>query len=82
VSVDPIRVVTIPYTVNGKTGLVCRFIGSPRDLKLLTIPELLEGSKTYPSQCYPEPLESCSFFGEDCNEAMKSRAKNRVRAEM
>ncbi|MGD0978213.1 MAG: hypothetical protein ABR962_03630 [Candidatus Bathyarchaeia archaeon] len=33
VSVDPMRVVTVPNTVNGKTGLICTFIGSPRDLE-------------------------------------------------
>jgi DNA primase catalytic subunit len=38
VSVDPMRVVTVPNTVNGKTGLVCSFIGKPVDLEKLTSP--------------------------------------------
>jgi hypothetical protein len=40
------RALTVPNTVNGKTGLTCPFIGSPKDLELLTIPEVLEMSKT------------------------------------
>jgi hypothetical protein len=77
VSVDPMRVVTVPNTVNGKTGLVCRFIGTPIDLERLSIPEILEMSKVFPSQSYPEALDSPSV---DSNGPMKSSAKNRVRA--
>jgi DNA primase catalytic subunit len=72
VSVDPMRVVTVPNTINGKTGLICRFIGSPKDLDSLTIPELLERSKTFPHG-YPETLEGSSV---SCNGSMKSCAKN------
>jgi hypothetical protein len=36
------RVETVPNTVNGKTGLICTFVGSPRDLEGLTISEVLE----------------------------------------
>jgi hypothetical protein len=75
VSVDPMRVVTVPNTVNGKTGLICTFIGSPRDLERLTISELLDLSKTFPS--HPEALESPSV---DSNGPMKSCAKNQGRA--
>jgi DNA primase catalytic subunit len=57
VSVDPMRVATVPNTINGKTGLVCRFIGSPKDLENLTISEIIGMSKTF-LQSYPEPLES------------------------
>jgi DNA primase catalytic subunit len=78
VSVDPMRVVTVPNTVNGKTGLVCRFIGSPKDLEPLAIQEVLEISKTFP-QGYPETLES-SFSNESPNGSMKSCAKNSVEA--
>lgn len=75
VSVDPMRVVTVPNTVNGKTGLTCRFIGSPKDLELLTIPDLLEMSKTFPAQSYPETLET-PLMKEGTNGSMKSCAKN------
>lgn len=78
VSCDPMRVVTVPNTINGKTGLVCRFIGTPKDLELLTISELLEMSKAFP-QGYPEPLES-SLWEEDGNGAVKSCAKNTAEA--
>ena len=78
VSVDPMRVVTVPNTVNGKTGLICTFIGSPRDLERLTISEVLDRSKTFPHG-YPETLES-SASNMSPNGSMKSSAKNRVRA--
>jgi hypothetical protein len=78
VSVDPMRVVTVPNTVNGKTGLIYTFIGSARDLERLTISEILDKSKTFP-QSYPEPLES-NPSKDSCNGAMKSCAKNRVGA--
>jgi DNA primase catalytic subunit len=78
VSVDPMRVVTVPNTVNGKTGLICTFIGSPRDLERLTISEVLDKCKTF-FHGYPETLES-SVSNESPNGSMKSSAKNRVRA--
>lgn len=57
VSVDPMRIVTVPNTVNGKTGLRCSFVGTPTDLELLSIPEMLERSKVFPVPSYPEPLD-------------------------
>jgi len=77
VSVDPMRVVTVPNTINGKTGLVCRFIGTPKDLEILNISELLDMSKAFPHG-YPEPLETLPPRGADG--AMKYSAKNMVRA--
>jgi len=80
VSVDPMRVVTVPNTINGKTGLVCSFIGGEKDLERLTIPELLERSKEFARfHCYPEVLES-PLTKEGSNGPMKSCAKNLVRA--
>ena len=73
------RVVTVPNTINGKTGVICRFIGTPKDLESLTIAEILEMSKTF-LQSYPEPLESPSPTGMGTNGAMKTRAKNPVGA--
>jgi hypothetical protein len=75
VSVDPMRVVTVPNTINGKTGLICRFIGTPKDLELLTISELLKISKAFPVDSYPEALEY-SRTNESANGLMKSCAKN------
>jgi DNA primase catalytic subunit len=77
VSVDPMRVVTVPNTLNGKTGLVCRFIGTPIDLELLSIDELLEMSKAFPVHGYPEALEGSSVSH---NGPMKSCAKNSAEA--
>lgn len=59
VSVDPMRIVTVPNTLNGKTGLICSFIGNRNDLEKLSIPNLLERSKAFSRfhQGYPEPLE-------------------------
>ena len=71
------RVVTVPNTINGKTGLVCRFIGTPKDLELLTIDEVLEMSKAFPVHSYPEALESSSMSS---NGSMKSCAKNMAEA--
>jgi hypothetical protein len=73
------RVITVPNTVNGKTGLICRFIGLPKDLELLTIPELLEMSKRSQFQGYPEALGGSSMGS---NGPMKSCAKNQARAAM
>jgi hypothetical protein len=67
------RVVTVPNIWNGKTGLICRFIGSSKDLELLTIPKLLEMSKTFPFQGYPEALEGSSMGS---NGPMKPCTKN------
>lgn len=77
VSVDPMRVVTVPNTVNGKTGLVCSFLGSQKDLERLTISEILEFSKIFPVESYPEPHQSSSlgFIG-----AMKQCDQNRAEA--
>ena len=79
VSVDPMRVVTVPNTINGKTGLVCRFMGTPKDLEKLTVPIIVEMSKTF-VQGYPEPLESPLATAEGTTGAMKTCAKNLVGA--
>jgi hypothetical protein len=79
VSVDPMRVVTVPNTINGKTGLICRFIGSHKNLENLTITEILEMSKTFLQSC-PEPLESPLATAEGTTGAMKTSAKNLVGA--
>jgi DNA primase catalytic subunit len=79
VSVDPMRVVTVPNTINGKTGLICRFIGSPKDLEKLTITQVIGMSKTFLQSC-PEPLESPLATAKGTTGAMKTRAKNFVGA--
>lgn len=59
VSVDPMRVVTVPNTLNGKTGLICKYIGDRKDLERLGIHDLLGESMAFSKfDGYPEPLES------------------------
>jgi DNA primase catalytic subunit len=77
VSVDPMRVVTVPNTVNGKTGLVCSFIGTPKTLESLAISDVLELSKAFPVQSHLEALDSSSVGS---NGPMKSCAKNLAEA--
>ncbi|MCW4040126.1 MAG: hypothetical protein NWE83_05165 [Candidatus Bathyarchaeota archaeon] len=42
VSVDPMRVITVPNTLNLDTGLICLHIGSPNDLDHTNILSMLE----------------------------------------
>jgi len=61
VSVDPMRVVTVPNTLNAKTGLVCSFLGDRKAFEGLTIVQILNKSKNFSKfHRYPEPLESPS----------------------
>jgi len=89
VSVDPMRIVTVPNTLNGETGLICSFIGNGKDLEKLSIPYLLERSKAFSKfQGYPEPLEgplqkstgSNPVSKKGCNGAVKPSAKKVARA--
>jgi hypothetical protein len=74
------RIVTVPNTVNGKTGLVCSYIGDSKDLERLTILELLERSKGFCKfQGYPEPLES-PLSKESPNGVMKQCDQHRAEA--
>jgi hypothetical protein len=77
VSADPMRVFTVPNTDNGKTGLICRFVGTPKDLELLGISELVEMSKVFPVPSHLEALEGPSMGS---NGPMKSCAKKRAGA--
>jgi hypothetical protein len=64
VSVDPLRLITIPNTLNYETGLICLHLDRPTDLASLEIPSLLERAdptkyvwQTLFQPCsYPEPL--------------------------
>jgi DNA primase catalytic subunit len=64
VSVDPMRVVTVPGTLNAKTGLVCSYLGNRKDFEKLTITQILEKSKSFAKYhrtrySYPETLKHC-----------------------
>jgi DNA primase catalytic subunit len=53
-SVDPMRIVTVPNSLNAETGLKCIYIGDRRDLEKLTISRIMEASKPN-IYCHPEP---------------------------
>jgi len=84
VSVDPMRVVTVPNTLNGKTGLICKYIGGRKDFEKLGISELLEECMAFSKfHGYPEPLEGSHkklgfepSLGKNSNGAVKKSAKN------
>jgi hypothetical protein len=40
-STDPMRVMTIPNSLNGRTGLICFVVGSPRDFEVLTMERMV-----------------------------------------
>ena len=89
VSVDPMRVVTVPNTLNAKTGLTCSFVGSQKDLEKLSITDLLEKSMAFSKfNSYPEPLEgflkkqagSNRVSYRSRNGAVKNCAKNAAEA--
>ncbi len=62
VSVDPMRVVTVPNTLNAKTGLICSYLGDRRGFEETSIPEIIVKSKNFGKfnrvYAYPEPLEN------------------------
>jgi hypothetical protein len=74
------RVVTVPNTLNGQTGLICSHVGDRKELDKRTIQELLIKSREFAKfHGYPEPLES-SRAKLGSNGAMKTCAKNLAEA--
>jgi len=66
VSTDPMRIISLPYSLNGETGLACVPVGDRRTLERLTIDEiiklanpfsynLLDKSALDPYNAHPEP---------------------------
>jgi hypothetical protein len=52
------RIVTVPNTLNGETGLVCLYIGDGKDLEKLAVADLVEKAKSYNGlNGYPESLD-------------------------
>jgi hypothetical protein len=47
VSTDPMRVITVPNTLNGESGLVCLPVGNRRSLENLDIHTLLAKADPY-----------------------------------
>jgi hypothetical protein len=52
---DPMRIITLPYSLNGQSGLVCLPIGNRRDLERLCIESLVARARDY---AHPELYES------------------------
>jgi DNA primase catalytic subunit len=55
VSVDPMRVITVPNSLNGHTGLVCIPLGNRQRLEQLTVEQICDRAFTY---AHPELVES------------------------
>ncbi len=54
-STDPMRVISVPHTLNGETGLVCKYIGDRKDLELQTVANIVALSKPVQEMYgYPE----------------------------
>ena len=43
-SVDPMRVISLPESLNARTGLICRYIGGPREFEELHLTNLVRES--------------------------------------
>jgi hypothetical protein len=57
-SVDPMRVISVPNSLNAETGLRCSYIGSRKDLENMTINSLLlyHSNPALEIYGYPEPV--------------------------
>lgn len=56
-SVDPMRVVTLPNTLNAETGLKCLYVGKRTDLERMSLRNLIETSKSILA-IYPPKFET------------------------
>jgi len=65
---DPMRIVSVPYSLNAATGLVCIPIGDRQTLERLTVDDLIKNASLFSRsletktaldllQTHPEPLE-------------------------
>ena len=55
-SVDPMRIITVPNSLNGETGLKCIYIGDGKDLELHSIENILALARPIKELYgYPEP---------------------------
>jgi hypothetical protein len=53
------RALTVPNTLNGQTGLICRYIGDGKDLERLSIADLVKRAGCLNGlNGYPESLDS------------------------
>jgi hypothetical protein len=75
VSIDPMRVMTVPKTLNLDTGLICLHIGTPNDLESTNIPSMLEEAAPtryiWETECKPVMVTLSPWW------AMKLAARNK-----
>ena len=58
-SVDPMRIVSVPNSLNAETGLICSYIGNRKDLEAKSIYNLIQSSNPALSVYgYPEPVKA------------------------
>ena len=58
-ALDPMRVMSVPYTLNAETGLICIYIGDRKDLEACSTRIIVE--KSNPAlhiYGYPEPARA------------------------
>ena len=53
VSVDPMRVVTFPESINGETGLLCKSLGGKNDFEAMNVSSMLVESRWAKIYNYP-----------------------------
>jgi hypothetical protein len=57
VSTDPMRVITVPETLNAESGLICHYLGDRKDLERKPIEQIIKDAVPFGSVYgYPEPL--------------------------
>lgn len=55
-SVDPMRVLSLPTSLNAETGLICSHIGSKKDLEYQKVSDIIARARPLREVCgYPEP---------------------------
>lgn len=55
VATDPMRVMTVPWSLNAETGLICTMIGGRKDLEATSVGTLIDRSK---ATCYIHPAKT------------------------
>jgi len=57
VSTDPMRLITVPGTMNAESGLICNVIGDKKDLERKSVNQIIQEAVPFGSVYgYPEPL--------------------------
>jgi len=62
-SVDPMRIITVPQTLNAETGLICSYIGGRKDLELQTVENIIVNSQPLEELYgHPEPIPGDEIY--------------------